>query len=404
MLSIKPIIYRHYRRGDGLFAVKLRVTYNRQTRYFDTPLTAELKQLTRDLDGFRDQRLNSAACRCADQLRALLDQHAADIHTIADVQRIVAGERTVLPLVADWADTYVQRIEADGRAHTAANYRTATLRLREFAPVCTFADITPVWLNRYQQHLAKRMGDRGVQLYLSCLRKIYNAALDEFNADGTERLRRSPFEHYSIPTPGETRKRALTVHQLRQIVAFKPEGDALAEFARDVFVLSFCFCGINTVDLFTLTDLTDERLTYNRSKTKGKRRDGALLSVAVLPQARPYVDKFRTGNRFNFSRTYKNDYTFNQAVNKGLKRVGAAVGIPGLQFYAARHSWATIARNDCNVAMDDVALALCHARNTVTDIYVRRDFSRIDDANRKVLRLVFKQDPYQALLFSDDCF
>ena len=235
-------------------------------------------------------------------------------------------------------------------------------------------------------------------------RKIYNAALDEFNADGTERLRRSPFEHYSIPTPGETRKRALTVHQLRQIIAFKPEGDTLAEFARDVFVLSFCFCGINTVDLFTLTDLTDERLTYNRSKTKGKRRDGALLSVAVLPQARPYVDKFRTGNRFNFSRTYKNDYTFNQAVNKGLKRVGAAVGIPGLQFYAARHSWATIARNDCNVAMDDVALALCHARNTVTDIYVRRDFSRIDDANRKVLRLVFKQDLNQPFLFSDDCF
>ena len=404
MLSIKPVIYKHHHRADGLYPVKLRVTFQRQTRYFDTPLTAELKQLTRDLDGFRDQRLNSAACRCADQLRALLDQHAADIHTIADVQRIVAGERTVLPLVADFADTYVQRIEADGRAHTAANYRTATLRLREFAPHCTFADITPAWLARYQAHLAKRMGDRGVQLYLSCLRKIYNAALDEFNADGTERLRRSPFEHYSIPTPGETQKRDLTVQQLRQIVAHTPQGDPLAQFARDVFLLSFCFCGINTVDLYKLTDLQPDRLTYNRSKTRGKRRDGALISIAIQPEARPFVERFRDGNRFNFSRTYKNDYTFNQAVNKGLKRVGAAVGIPGLQFYAARHSWATIARNDCNVAMDDVALALCHARNTVTDIYVRRDFSRIDDANRKVLRLVFEQDFYQPFLFSDELF
>jgi integrase len=105
--------------------------------------------------------------------------------------------------------------------------------------------------------------------------------------------------------------------------------------------------------------------------------------------ARLLVERYRNGNRFCFRDTYSTAYNFNKAVNKGLKRIGAAIGVDNLQFYAARHTWATIARNDCQVAFDTVAMALCHSQRTVTDIYIRRDFSAVDAANDRVLSYCF---------------
>ena len=59
-------------------------------------------------------------------------------------------------------------------------------------------------------------------------------------------------------------------------------------------------------------------------------------------------------------------------------------------FHVARHSWATIARNECGISMDDVAMALNHkSGHDVTDTYVKKDWGRIDKANRAVIDFVF---------------
>ena len=60
--------------------------------------------------------------------------------------------------------------------------------------------------------------------------------------------------------------------------------------------------------------------------------------------------------------------------NIGLKHVGKDVGIDGLQFYAARHSLATIACNDANIP-----------------IYIKKDFKAINVANMEVLNFVLGQ-------------
>ena len=101
MLSVKPIVYKAYRRADGLFPIKIRVTWQRQSKYFDTPLTATAKQLTAALDGIRDARLCSSACKVADGIRQTLNDNAAAIRTMADIVRILKGE-TQLPPVADY--------------------------------------------------------------------------------------------------------------------------------------------------------------------------------------------------------------------------------------------------------------------------------------------------------------
>jgi integrase len=118
---------------------------------------------------------------------------------------------------------------------------------------------------------------------------------------------------------------------------------------------------------------------------------------------------------FNFCNLYADNENFNKALNKGLKvkekieETGEILnkvkkkkiekgqnqeekfkfGVDGLQFYAARHSWATIARNIAKIDKYTVHEALNHVDRDMktTDIYIDKDFSPIWDANRKVLDL-----------------
>ena len=61
-----------------------------------------------------------------------------------------------------------------------------------------------------------------------------------------------------------------------------------------------------------------------------------------------------------------------------------------LEFYAARHTWATLARNDAGIDKETIHEALNHVdeRMRVTDIYIDRDYSAQDAANKKVLEMV----------------
>lgn len=63
-----------------------------------------------------------------------------------------------------------------------------------------------------------------------------------------------------------------------------------------------------------------------------------------------------------------------------------------MEFYAARHSWATIAVNKVKIDKYTVHAALNHIDESmkVTDIYIKRDFVAENKANQKVLKYVFQ--------------
>ena len=73
-----------------------------------------------------------------------------------------------------------------------------------------------------------------------------------------------------------------------------------------------------------------------------------------------------------------------------MKQIGDKLGIEDLEYYAARHSWATLACSTA-VGIDKATVheALNHVddKMKVTDIYIDHDWSVIWEANRKVLEL-----------------
>lgn len=164
--------------------------------------------------------------------------------------------------------------------------------------------------------------------------------------------------------------------------------------AKDCFILSFCLIGMNSADLYNCDELKDNIITYYRTKTKDRRQDKAKMQIHVPTMIMPLMQKYKdfTGKRvFNFYHLYSSANNFNKAINAGLKEIGKKLRIEDLEYYAARHSWATLAVNKVGINKYTAHAALNHIDEAmkVTDIYIERDFSLENEANRKVLEYVF---------------
>lgn len=244
---------------------------------------------------------------------------------------------------------------------------------------------------------------RSTSLYLMSIRRLFKEAVKQYNKpdQGLIRIKNTPFAYFQIPKQESTRKRAITAELIRKIeqLPYQTVYKGIHHtnrfnLAKDCFILSFCMMGINSVDLFNATEYDGNTLTYYRTKTRDRRMDKAKMIVTVPKILHPLFEKYKdtTGKRiFNFYQNYVNEKAFNKAINKGLKEIGSILKIEDLEYYAARHSWATIALNKVGVSKYVVHEALNHIDESmrVTDIYIERDFSNENKANAKVVKYVF---------------
>jgi hypothetical protein len=246
--------------------------------------------------------------------------------------------------------------------------------------------------------------NRCVSLYPSSLRHLFNEAKKKYNDLDRNiiRITNSPFEYVVIPKQQATRKRAIPAELIKSIWQFpyecKKNGaikrESITNLAKDCFILSFCLIGMNSADLFNCTEIANNTITYYRTKTTARRLDNAKMEVTIPLFLMPLYEKYRdkTGQRvFKFYRLYKTDKNFNRAINLGLKTIGKKLNLTDLEFYAARHSWATIALNKLGISKYIVHEALNHVDESmrVTDIYIERDFVNENKANSKVVKYVF---------------
>lgn len=243
-----------------------------------------------------------------------------------------------------------------------------------------------------------KAGRAGV-LYMSRLQALYNRAALEFDEPerGVFRIPPSPFSRVRIDAPAPPRKRALAPAIMQRILDLPPFADRDAQLARDCFVLSFALAGMNAPDMLTAQAPEEGVVTYERQKTRERRRDRAEMRLRIEKCIAPLMEQYAdpAGKRlFCLYRRFRNRETFVRVLNKGLREVAAAVGVEHLTFYAARHTWATIAATSresggAGIDMYTVHCGLNHvdSRMKITEVYVVRDWRPVWDANRAVLEL-----------------
>ena len=238
---------------------------------------------------------------------------------------------------------------------------------------------------------------RACSLYTSSIVKIFNDAREYFNdyENGIIKIK-DTLHGYKAKKQNVAEKRALTKQELLSISNLpREEGESRYNLARDCFLISFCLMGMNAIDLYNATDYDGKRIKYNRTKTKDRRSDKALMIVDVPDFIKPLMERYTVGAKegyvFNFSARYATPTDFNRSLNIGLKTVGERANVDGLQFYAARHTMATLAVNDARIPIYIVNDMLCHIdeKMRVTNLYIRKDFTLINEANGKLLDYVF---------------
>ena len=420
MLTIKAEVQRDKQRSDGTYNVKVRFTQDRKVKRLSSSLFVTSKDLTKSFN-FKE---GTTVKREVDKLIQTYQEKCAKLqlevnhYTLDDIFSFLKSEREQTQSI-DFIQYCKEWLETTG-IKGKKNYQSA---LNSFISYLgkehlKTDEVTSQLLNGFKAHLnlrreklvlqlqkqGKRIpSNRTVSLYLGSIRHLFNEAKKNYNDYDKNiiLIPHSPFEHVEVPKQEATRKRALSAETINQILKLPYIRNANGKericpfnLAKDCFILSFCLMGMNSVDLHSCDEIEDNAITYYRSKTTDRRLDKAKMKVDIPPVLSSLIEKYKdhTGRRvFRFYQMYNTANNFNRAINLGLKQIGKMLQVDDLEFYAARHSWATIALNKVGIDKYTVHAALNHVDETmrITDIYIERDFANENRANAKVVKYVF---------------
>ena len=420
MLTIKAEIKKSELKVDGTYNVKIRFTLDRKVKRLSTNLFITSKDLTKSLKFKEDTSIKRAIDRLVLYYREQcfklqLDQNHYSLDEIIEFLNGEQEKQQTIDFIK-FSREWIASTTIKG----APNYTTAINALVRFVGkeeldinliTLDFLESFKAFLNKEREIRTKRLmqqgkripSNRSLSLYLISIKKLFNEAKKKYNKKEKNLILipNSPFMELEIPKQEATRKRAISADIIKKLwkLPYKDmkkgyKSTCHYNLAKDCFILSFCLMGINSADLYNATEMEGYTIVYNRTKTKDRRLDKAQMKVDIPRLILPLVEKYKdkTGKRlFNFYQYYADEKDFNKAINYGLKEICTILEIDDLEYYAARHSWATIALNKAGIDKYIVHAALNHIDDAmkVTDIYIERDFVNENKANAKVVKYVF---------------
>ena len=420
MLTIKAEIKKSELKVDGTYNVKIRFTLDRKIKRLSTNLFITSKDLTKSLKFKEDTSIKRAIDRLVLYYREQcfklqLDQNHYSLDEIIEFLNGEQEKQQTIDFIK-FSREWIASTTIKG----APNYTTAINALVRFIGkeeldvnliTTIFLENFKAFLNKEREVRMKKLiqqgkrvpSNRSLSLYLVSIKKLFKEAQKKYNKreNNLILIPNNPFIDFEIPKQEATRKRAIPADIIKKVwkLPYKDmkkgyKSTCRYNLAKDCFILSFCLMGINSADLYNATEMANNTITYNRTKTKDRRLDNAQMKVDIPKIALPLIEKYRdkSGKRlFNFYQYYADEKGFNKAINYGLKEIGTILGVDDLEYYAARHSWATIALNKVGIDKYIVHAALNHIDDSmkVTDIYIERDFVNENKANAKVVKYVF---------------
>lgn len=389
MLTIKAEIKKSELKVDGTYNVKIRFTLDRKVKRLSTNLFITSKDLTKSLKFKEDTSIKRAidglVLYYREQCFKLqLDQNHYSLDEIIEFLNGEQEKQQTIDFIK-FSREWIASTTIKG----APNYTTAINALVRFVGkeeldinliTLDFLESFKAFLNKEREIRTKRLmqqgkripSNRSLSLYLISIKKLFNEAKKKYNKKEKNLILipNSPFMELEIPKQEATRKRAISADIIKKLwkLPYKDmkkgyKSTCRYNLAKDCFILSFCLMGINSADLYNATEMEGNTIVYNRTKTKDRRLDKAQMKVDIPRLVLPLVEKYKdkTGKRlFNFYQYYADEKGFNKAINYGLKEIGTILEIDDLEYYAARHSWATIALNKVGIDKYIVHAALNH--------------------------------------------
>lgn len=413
MITFKPEVFAHQKRADGTYNIKIRITFNRQSRRIPTTLFCTQADLTRTLKLKNGDLISRANAICNEMRNACKDLNMFDLEdkgvdfVVRHIRDSLKHETFHLDFFV-FADEYI-RTKGD---QTRKVYVTALNAFERYLGErkIDINDITHrILMNfvadldesrkvhfdfktgEFKEGTKERASKAASSIYIMKLANIYNAAKDKYNDEDSSviLIPRSPFSKIPKVNPPSNGQKNIGQEVMQKVINAQVSDDG-TRIALDAFILSFGLMGANLADMYNAVPFKGEWV-YHRQKTRNRRADHAEMRVQIPSEMLPYIERLQAHRGAWWLPTLhvlspdKDKCT--ARINGYLKKWCEANGVPAFTFYAARHTWASLARK-AGVEKATIDECLVHVGDfEMTDIYAERDWEIINKANRKVLDL-----------------
>ena len=392
--SVTPVILRHHILQDGSCPVKIRVTHDRKSRYIPTTTKALKSEYDKDL-----HLKSTVITRLTPMLKnidEILSSRMVQEWEIMDIGEVVrcieeglAPDKKFTLDFFKWGESFA----STRPKYSAANYRTALSSFSRFLEKkeLDISQVTSSLMRRYEAYLMERHGKnaRAVSLYTSAIGAIHGEARKIYNDNESGNIKiLNPFEFYKPPKQNQARKFALKPEVIQKLIDIREHLGELHKLAVDIFLLSFVTMGTNVPDLYE-AEMHEDGIHYYRMKVRDRRPDKGEMLIRLEPVCSKLINDMKdpSGKRaFKLYHQYTAYKSIADKANDRLKEVAVAIGEKPFTIKAARHTWPSIAFS-LGIHKSLINDCLCHVDPDmiVTDIYIKKDWSVLWEANKKVL-------------------
>ena len=399
MATVKTVLVKGRRTQNGRFPLVVQVLHKRKKKvvYTGFSIAESLFDPTMGRvinDGKSDpeliRRINS---KCEGISRTLLKsvsmtEKKLRIYEIEDVFKTY-GLLTHDTGFYSYTSDKIRELRQSGHEGTARAYNSSLSSMKKIlgSRDFPFNKLSSQVITRYhKQLLASGVCENTICFYLHNIKALYRKGCREMGLELP-----SPFREVHFKTE-KTIKRCLETEVIKKVSRLELEEGSTASLARDIFMFSFYTRGMSFVDIALLkkADLFPDEICYRRHKT------GQLMRVGMNRQIIRILTKYEnTVGEYVFPlfteeqepyAGYKNAY---HKIRYALKKISCSLGLSTpLRLHAARHSWATIAKEH-GIPVHIIGECLGHMSEETTRIYLKDlDRSVLDDVNNQIAEIV----------------
>ena len=307
MATLKAMILKNNKRNDNMWNIVIRLTHNRMSRMIPTSMYVSKKDITSSFKIKNAQILEKCDMLIAEYRKRLneLDLELNDFPIDAIVKQLKRKESGEDVSFTDFVNLWLKK-NADKKG--LRNYKTSVNSFKRFIghENISCKELNVKTLKSFETYL--KDSPRAQSLYVNSLKTLFAAAREYYNdEDNGIIIVKHSLERYKTVPQNIARKRALTVDEVRSIFSLpydnvKVRGySSRHDLALDCFKLSFCLLGMNSADLFNAKEFDGKTITYNRTKTKDRRNDNAIMQVDVHPTIAPLVENTVIRKEFSIS-------------------------------------------------------------------------------------------------------
>lgn len=382
-VTISTILDSRRKLVSGLYPIKIRVNFRRKRKYYSTG---------KELSECDWEHLNTAKSRKLSAIRKDIQfsfenvkaivmelEHKGEFSFETLNSRLGRGNYDTINTAFE---VKMETLLENKQIGTRLFYQDAYQSIQKFAGRSIyFSDITVEWLQKYEQYFIG-LGRSYTTLGMYC--RAIRHLMNEAKKNGIITETQYPFgvNKYHIKK-GESRKLALTMQQIKQLVTYE-DGTECTEKYRDLWFFSYLCNGINFSDLVKLRyeNISNGELYFVRTKTAKTSKEKKEICVIVTPEMENIIKRW--GNRKKSGKTFifpylnegdsieeekkKVQYLIRHC-NKRLRMISETLGLPKVTTYTARHSYATVLkRSGANIAY--ISESLGHSDLKTTENYL----------------------------------